>query len=136
MHVLFIGIWMTVSDYNTNPTVIILVGIGILTKCIFYLFISGWLYQTILPIIIRFIFWYLDDCVCIERKFQSDSNYTSWDCNLNEMHVLFIDIWMTVSDYNTNPTVIIVVGIGILTKCLFYLLISRWLYLTIIAIPQ
>jgi hypothetical protein len=21
MHVLFIGIWMTVSDYNTNPTV-------------------------------------------------------------------------------------------------------------------
>ena len=38
------------------------------------------------------------------------------------MHVLFIDIWMTVSDYNTNPTVIILVGIGILTKCMFYLL--------------
>ena len=26
------------------------------------------------------------------------------------MHVLFIDIWMTVSDHNTNPTVIILVG--------------------------
>jgi hypothetical protein len=25
------------------------------------------------------------------------------------MHDLFIDIWMTVSDYNTNPTVIILV---------------------------
>jgi hypothetical protein len=35
MHVLFIGIWMTVSDYNTKPTVIILVGIGILPKCMF-----------------------------------------------------------------------------------------------------
>ena len=33
---LFIGIWMTVSDYNTNLTVIILVGIGILAKCMFY----------------------------------------------------------------------------------------------------
>jgi hypothetical protein len=41
MHVLFIGIWMTVSDYNTNPTVIILVGIGILTKCMFYLFLKN-----------------------------------------------------------------------------------------------
>jgi hypothetical protein len=71
MHVLFIGIWMTVSDYNTNPTVIILVGIGILTKCMFYssnptviivvgigiltkstfyLLVSGSLYQTIIPI--------------------------------------------------------------------------------------
>ena len=28
------------------------------------------------------------------------------------MDVLFIDIWMTVSDYNTNPTVIILVAIG------------------------
>jgi hypothetical protein len=28
------------------------------------------------------------------------------------MHVLLIDIWMTVSDYNTNRTVIILVGIG------------------------
>ena len=27
------------------------------------------------------------------------------------MHVLFIDKWMTVSDYNTNPTIIILVGI-------------------------
>ena len=33
MHVLLIGIWITVSAYNTNPTVIILVGIGILPKC-------------------------------------------------------------------------------------------------------
>ena len=32
MNILFIGIWMTVSDYNTNLTVIVLVGIGILTK--------------------------------------------------------------------------------------------------------
>ena len=40
------------------------------------------------------------------------------------MDVSFIDIWMTVSDYNTNPTVIILVGIGILTKWMFYLLIS------------
>jgi hypothetical protein len=95
MHVLFIDIWMTVSDYNTNPTVIILVGIGILKKCMFYSLISGWQYQTIFP-----------------------------DWNLNEMHVLFIGIWMTVSDYNTNPTVIILVGIGILTKCIFYLFIS------------
>ena len=45
--------------------------------------------------------------------------YTSWDWNLNEMHVLFIGIWMTVSDYNTNLTVIILVGIGILTKRMF-----------------
>ena len=35
---------------------------------------------------------------------------------------------MTVSDYNTNPTVIILVGIGILTKCMFYLLlIDIWM---------
>jgi hypothetical protein len=47
--------------------------------------------------------------------------------NLNEMHVLIFDIWMTESDYNTNPTVIILVGIGILTKCMFYLLISAWM---------
>ena len=70
------------------------------------------------------------------NTYQSHSNYTSWDWNLNEMHVLFIHIWMTVSDYttnnysfyfwmtvsvsdNTNPTVIILVGIGILSKCMF-----------------
>jgi hypothetical protein len=36
--------------------------------------------------------------------------------NLIEMQVLFFDIWMTVSDYNTiNPTVIILVWIGIFT---------------------
>ena len=34
---------MTVSDYNTNPAVIILVGIGILTKYMFYLFVDIWL---------------------------------------------------------------------------------------------
>jgi hypothetical protein len=128
MPVLFIDIWMTVSEYNTNPTVIILVGIGILTNCMFYLFISVWLYQTIPPIIIRFIFRYLDDCDCIRQKYQSHSNYTSWDWNLAEMHVLFIDIWMTVSVYNTNPAVFILVGIGILPKCMFYSLISGWLY--------
>jgi hypothetical protein len=27
------------------------------------------------------------------------------------MHVLIFEIWMTVSDYKTNPTVIILVGI-------------------------
>ena len=43
------------------------------------------------------------------------------------MHVSFIDIWMTVSDYNTKPTVIILVGIGILTKCMFYLFVDIWL---------
>jgi hypothetical protein len=41
MHVLIFDIWMTVSDFNTNPTVIILDGIGILTKCMFYLLLSG-----------------------------------------------------------------------------------------------
>ena len=49
-NVLFIGIWMTVSDYKTNPTVIILVGIGILPKFMFYLLVSGLLYQTIIPL--------------------------------------------------------------------------------------
>ena len=43
------------------------------------------------------------------------------------MDVSFIDIWMTVSDYNTNLTVIILVGIGILTKCMFYLFVDIWL---------
>jgi hypothetical protein len=69
-----------------------------------------------------FIYCYLDDC--IRLSYQSHSNYTSWDWNLTEMHVLIIAIWMTVSDYNTNPAVIILDGIGILTKCMFYLLIS------------
>ena len=91
MHILFIGIWMTVSDYNTNLTVIILVGIGLLDE-MHVLFI------------------------------QTHSNYTSWDWNLNETHILFIDICMAVSDNNTNPTVIILAcfGIGILRKCMFY----------------
>jgi hypothetical protein len=43
MDVVIFYIWMPVSDYNTNPTVIILVGIGILTKCMFYLFIYIWM---------------------------------------------------------------------------------------------
>jgi hypothetical protein len=47
MHVLIFDIWMTVLDYKTNPTVIILVGIGILPKCMFYLLVSGLLYQTL-----------------------------------------------------------------------------------------
>jgi hypothetical protein len=38
-------------------------------------------------------------------------NWFGW--NIIEMQVLIFDIWMTVSDYNTNPTVIILVGIGI-----------------------
>ena len=67
---------------------------------------------------------------------QTHSNDTSWDWKLNETHVLFIDISMTVSDNNTNPTVIILVGIGILTKCMFFLLASGWLYTTIIPISQ
>ena len=91
MHVLFIDIWMTVSDYNTNL----------------------------------------------------NSNYTSWDWNLDEMHVCFIGIWMpvseyntnlTVSDYNTNPRVIILVGIRISSKCMFLLLVSGGLYQIIIPI--
>jgi hypothetical protein len=42
------------------------------------------------------------------------------------MYVLFIDICKTASGYNSNPTgtVFILVGIGILPKCMFYLLIS------------
>ena len=43
MDVVIFYIWMSVSDYNTNPTVIILVGIGILTKCMFYSFIDIWM---------------------------------------------------------------------------------------------
>ena len=43
------------------------------------------------------------------------------------MDVSFIDMWMTVPDYNTNPTVITLVGIGILTKCMFYLFIAIWM---------
>ena len=64
------------------------------------------------------------------------SNYTSWDWNLAEMHVLIFYIWMTVSDYSSNLTVIILVGIGILPKCMFYSLISGWQYQTIFPIPQ
>jgi hypothetical protein len=55
---------------------------------------------------------------------KSHSNYTCWDWNLNDMHLLFFYMWMTGSDYNTNPTGIILVRIGILKKCMFYLLIS------------
>jgi hypothetical protein len=40
------------------------------------------------------------------------------------MDVVIFDIWMSVSDYYTNPTVIILVGIGIVMKCMFYLFID------------
>ena len=43
MDLVIFYIWMSVSDYNKNPAVIILVGIGILTKCMFYLFIDIWM---------------------------------------------------------------------------------------------
>ena len=43
MDVVIFYICMSVSEYNKNPTVIILVGIGILTKCMFYLFIDIWM---------------------------------------------------------------------------------------------
>ena len=43
------------------------------------------------------------------------------------MHVLFIDIWMIVSDYNTNPTVIIQVGIGILSKWIDVVIFYIWM---------
>ena len=69
-------------------------------------------------------------------RFVFKINYTSSDWNLAEMHVLIFDIWMTVLDYKTNPTVIILVGIGILPKCMFYLLVSGLLYQTIIPLPQ
>jgi hypothetical protein len=42
MHLLLIGIWITVSDYNTNPTVIILVGIGNFAE-MHVLFIGIWM---------------------------------------------------------------------------------------------
>ena len=42
------------------------------------------------------------------------------------MHVLFIDIWMTVSDYSTNPTVIILVRIGNFPEMLI-LFIGIWM---------
>ena len=41
MHVFIFCIWMTVSDYNTNPTVIILVGIGNVPE-MHVLFIGMW----------------------------------------------------------------------------------------------
>jgi hypothetical protein len=100
MHVLIFDIWMTVSDYNTNRTVIILVGIGNFPE-MHVLFICIWM------------------TVLVYNYYQSHSNYTSWDWNLAEMHVLIFYIWLTVSDYNTNSTVIILVGIGIFPKCMF-----------------
>ena len=46
------------------------------------------------------------------------SDYTT---NNNIRFIYFFDIWMTVSvsDNNTNPAVIILVGIEILPKCMF-----------------
>jgi hypothetical protein len=54
------------------------------------------------------------------------------------MHVLFIDIWKTGLGYNSDPTgtVFILVGIGILPKCMFYLLISGRQDQVIIPMPQ
>ena len=78
MHVLFIDIWKNGSGYNSNPTgtVFILVGIGILPKCMFYLLICGRQDQVIIPM--------------------PQYLYYSWDWNLAEMHVSFyIDIWKT-----------------------------------------
>jgi hypothetical protein len=42
MYVLIFYIWMTVPDYNTNPTVIILVGIGNFPEML-VLFIGIWM---------------------------------------------------------------------------------------------
>jgi hypothetical protein len=42
MDVVIFYIWMSVSYYNTNRTVIILVEIGILKKCMFY-FLDIWM---------------------------------------------------------------------------------------------
>ena len=95
MHVLFIDIWMTVSDYNTNPTVIILVGIRI-TEMDFY-------------------YWYLDDCI----RYNTNKTVIIVKIGIpTSMQLLLIGIWMTVSDYNTNLTVIILVGFGIRNACL------------------
>ena len=123
---------MTVSDYNTNLTVIILVGIGIL-KCMFYLIEMH-------PTVILlescrncFIWMTVSDyntnptviiLVGIGILIPSDSNYTSWDWN--EMHVLIFDIWKC---YNTNPT---------LVTCFIYWYLIYWIRLvqTIIPIPH
>ena len=65
-----------------NPTVFILVVIGILPKCMFYLLISGRQHQVIIPIP------------------QAQYLYYSWDWNLAKMHVSFyIDIWKTGSRF-------------------------------------
>jgi hypothetical protein len=104
MHLLFFYIWMTGSDHNTNPTIIIQVGIGILSKCIFYFFISGLQgqsHQTTMPIPQLLYHLGLESC-------------------RNACFIFYI--WMTGSHYNTNLTVIILVGFGILPKCLFYFL--------------
>jgi hypothetical protein len=42
MNILFIGIWVTVLDYNTNPKVIILAGIGNFPE-IHVLFLGMWM---------------------------------------------------------------------------------------------
>jgi hypothetical protein len=62
------------------------------------------------------------------------SIYTSWDWNLAET-VLFIDIWSTGSGYNSNLSVFILAGIGILPKYTFYVLISGRQYQVIIPWP-
>ena len=76
MNILFIGIWVTVLDYNTNPTVIIQAGIRNFPE-MHVLFLGMWMtwsdYNTNPTVIIRvgigilpkscFIYWYLDDCI-------------------------------------------------------------------------
>jgi hypothetical protein len=54
------------------------------------------------------------------------------------MHVLFIDIWKKGPGYNSNPTVFMLVGIGILPKYMLYLLVSGRQDLVVIPcqIPQ
>jgi hypothetical protein len=60
MYVLIFYIWMTESDYNTNPTVIVLVWIGNFPE-MHILFIGIWM------------------TVSDYNYNQSHSNYTSWD---------------------------------------------------------
>ena len=77
MHVLFFDIWMTVSDHNTNPTVIILVGNWNLIEMdvvIFYIWMSVSDYNTNPTVIILVGIGILTKC----------------------MFYLFIDIWMSV----------------------------------------
>jgi hypothetical protein len=67
MHVLFIDIWMTVSDYNTNRTVIILVGIGNFPEMHVLIFSNSWMtvsdYNTNPTVIIFVVIGILTKCM-------------------------------------------------------------------------